>query len=277
MPTDDWIGMATQYIMELAALQTCPLKSSRNKGGQSKCTCLHNHFAGQQDSGCGFIKKCWNRCGGVLCILQGQEKRVLDDFHQVLADAIFGQGKKSQKFVLLERDFAANNANESDDDEDNTNTIPHPICQSALMIMVLRINSNAWRTVSKAAETNIILQHGLKFKPSTHPMTADTTLSLKKYFKGLKDHAGPRATRIVQTHAGTALCGDSDAHELPTNWTKRAIFTRWLKENGYSIAMDGHGVSIITRRRRHQVVHMANLPAVLERQSPKDDYTSCES
>jgi hypothetical protein len=93
---------------------------------------------------------------------QEKEKRVLDDSHQVLPDAIFGQGKKSRKFVLPERDFAANDANESDDDG-----LPHPICQSALM-MVLGINSDAWRTVSKAADTNIIPQHKLKFKPGNH-------------------------------------------------------------------------------------------------------------
>jgi hypothetical protein len=95
-------------------------------------------------------------------------------------------------------------------------------------------------------ETNNILQHGLKFKPSNHSMTGDTTLSLKKYFEGLNDHACIRATHILQTHAGTALCDDSDEHEFPTNCMKRAVFTRWLKENGYSIAMDGRRVSIIT-------------------------------
>ncbi len=48
-PINDRIGLATQYITDLATLQTCPLKSSR-KGGMSKCTCLHDHFSGQQDS-----------------------------------------------------------------------------------------------------------------------------------------------------------------------------------------------------------------------------------
>jgi hypothetical protein len=80
-------------------------------------------------------------------------------------------------------------------------------------MMVLGINSDAWRTVSKAADTNIIPQHKLKFNPGNHSMDEATTSSLKKYFEGLKEHACPRATRVVQTHAGTALRDDSDEED----------------------------------------------------------------
>jgi hypothetical protein len=242
-PINDRIGLATQYITDLATLQTCPLKSSR-KGGMSKCTCLHDHFSGQQDSAA-LARRVGTAVVEFCSFSRDRRSEYLMTVIKYSRMPFFGQGKKSRNFVLPERDFAANDANESDDDEDDNISLPRPICQSALM-MVLGINSDAWRTVSKAADTNVIPQHKLVSKPSNNAMNAETTSSLKKYFEGLKEHACPRATRVVQTHAGTALRDDSDEHELPTNWTKRAVFARWLKENGYSIATDGRGVSIIT-------------------------------
>jgi hypothetical protein len=50
-------------------------------------------------------------------------------------------------------------------------------------------------------------------------------------------------------HTGVALRDDDpDQYELPTNWTKRAVFARWLNKNGYNILTDGRGVSIISEK-----------------------------
>jgi hypothetical protein len=150
-PINDRIGLATQYITDIATLQTCSLKSSR-KGGMWKCTCLYDHFSGQQDSEA-LAKRVGTAVLEFCSFPKDRRSEYLMTVIKYSRIPFFGQGKKSRKFVLPERDFAANDANESDDDEDD-NSLPLPICQSALM-MVLGINSDAWRTVSKAADTNI--------------------------------------------------------------------------------------------------------------------------
>jgi hypothetical protein len=164
----------------------------------------------------------------------------------------FGSQRNARKFVLPEcgdgdDDDAVSEDAGSDNDADQNpqSSGPRPICQSALMA-ILGVNADAWKTVSKASESNILPVHGLTNKDSNNKLDDATIASLKSFFEGLKEHACPRATRIVQTLTGTALRDNSEDYELPTNWSKRAVFARWLNETGYTIKTDGRGIAVIT-------------------------------
>jgi hypothetical protein len=117
---------------------------------------------------------------------------------------LIGHVNKWQKFVLPEHDSSAMPRG-----IDDTCLLPRPICQSALM-SVLGIKAYAWRTARRAAESNVMPYHALKVKPSNNLILEDTAGSLTKFFEDLKEHACPRATRVVQTHRGVALRDNAD-------------------------------------------------------------------
>jgi hypothetical protein len=80
-------------------------------------------------------------------------------------------------------------------------------------------------------------------------MGAQTITSLHAFFVGLKDHACPRATRFVRTESGFELRDDdAEVMDLPTSWTKRAVFARWLDECGWTIKTDAIGRTAMTAK-----------------------------
>jgi hypothetical protein len=114
---------------------------------------------------------------------------------------------------------------------------------------LLCIGPDAWKTVNLAAATNTVPVHGLRGRTSNSAMGARTTASLHAFFQGLKDYACPRATRFVRTESGFELCDDDvEVTDLPTSWTKQAVFARWLDECGWTIKTDAIGHTTMTQK-----------------------------
>jgi hypothetical protein len=252
---DECINLATQYFTAIGELQNCPVTTSR-RGGLSKCTCLHNLCSGQQDNA--LQKRVGTALVEFSLFSRDRRSEYLMTVIRYSQMPFIGRVNKLQTFVLPERDASAMPGG-----NDDTCSLPRPICQSALM-SVLGIKAYAWRTARRAAESNVVPYHALKAKPSNNSILEDTAGSLTKLFEDLKEdtagsltkcfedlkeHACPRATRVVQTHTEVVLQDDDpDQYELPTNWTKRAMFARWLNENSYDIWTDRRGVSIISEK-----------------------------
>jgi hypothetical protein len=84
-PLVDCVEMASQYVCQLAALPSCPSKSSR-RGGMMKCQCIREHFSDNTAA----LAKCVGRA-----IIEyrfpftGPPFRILDDCNQILANALF--------------------------------------------------------------------------------------------------------------------------------------------------------------------------------------------
>jgi hypothetical protein len=79
-----------------------------------------------------------------------------------------GHVNKLQKFVLPEHDAAAMPRG-----DDDTCSLPRPICQFALM-SVLGIKAYAWWMARRAAESNVVPYHALKAKPSNNSISEDS-------------------------------------------------------------------------------------------------------
>ena len=235
---------ATEYVQALAALPKCMDATSRH-GGQAvatRCECLHRHT--QNDPR--LAARVGAGVANFTAKPRGERIQTLITWIQyadMMASLI---SAKRRQFILLEMRVEGEAV--AEDEDEPLATQAKLVCQSTLM-RLLGIGPDAWKTVNLAAATNMVPVHGLKGRASNFAMGAATTASLHAFFQGLKAHACPRATRFVRTESGFELRdNDEEVMDLPTSWTKRAVFARWLDECGWSIVTDAIGRTTISEK-----------------------------
>ena len=125
-PLAQRIALATQYVSQLANLPSCPLKSSR-KGGLSKCTCLHDHFASEATDA--LAKRVGTAIVEFSSLSKDRRNEYLMTIIKYSCMPFFGNNMRARKFVLPERDDETNNQldNDDDSDSDDDSTLPRPI------------------------------------------------------------------------------------------------------------------------------------------------------
>jgi hypothetical protein len=224
---------AIQYVNALATLPKCMAATSHSKAVATQCDCLHNHVQNDDELARRVARG----------IASFAAKKKADKIHTLItwihyADILASHlNSKRRQFLLVEMRAEDEATGEAGD----APLVAKLVCQSTLM-RLLCFGPRAWKTINLAAATNAVPVHGLTGKPSNFAMGATTTTSLHAFFEGLKDHACPRATRFVRTESGFELRDDNEeVQDLPTSWTKRAVFARWLDECGWSIKTDAIG------------------------------------
>jgi hypothetical protein len=237
---------ATEFVNALAALPKCMDATSRRgqEAVATRCDCLHRHIendpglAGRVGIGVANFtaKPRVERIQTLITWIQ---------YADMMASLI---SAKRRQFILMEMRVDTTEAVDDGAEDEPLATQAKLVCQSTLM-RLLGIGPDAWKTVNLAAATNTVLAHGLKGRASNFAMGAATTASLHAFFEGLKAHACPRATRFVRTESGFELRDDDEeVMDLPTSWTKRGVFARWLNECGWTIVTDAIGRMTISEK-----------------------------
>jgi hypothetical protein len=234
------------YVNALAALPKCMNATSRGQAVATGCDCLHKHvqnnprLAGRVALAVAnfTVKPRAERIQTLITWIQ---------YADILASVM---AHRRRQFLLIETKIEEDNLEEADEEDDEPCFANQAklVCQSSLM-RLLGIGPDAWKTVNLASATNTVPVHGLTGRSSNYAMGDATTTSLQAFFEGLKDHACPRATRFVRTESGFELRDDDvEVMELPTSWTKRAVFARWLDECGWRIKTDSIGRTTMSEK-----------------------------
>ena len=110
------------------------------------------------------------------------------------------------------------------------------ICQHA-MGALLGMSHKSWFSLKSKVKNNQPIFHGLSRKLVGNRKNKDHDAMFRDFFEEMKAFASPRATRIVRTLVGnqttiTLRDDDADLLELPTSFTKRKLYSRFLLENG---------------------------------------------
>ena len=72
---------------------------------------------------------------------------------------------------------------------------------------------------------------------------------LHEFFHQLKQFGSPKATRLVREETGMGLRdAEVDVVELPTAWSKRAMYARFCYERGYVMTTNARGAYVKTER-----------------------------
>ena len=120
----------------------------------------------------------------------------------------------------------------------NNQKINHPtICKDKLFYL-LKIGRDRLKTLKNAVKKNQLPVHGLTAKPSNHQSDQDMYISLHLFFEEISLLAAPRATRIVKMETGKMneiRDNDENLIELPTNWSCRRLFGKWIETRGWKV------------------------------------------
>jgi hypothetical protein len=242
---EDRNAAVTEYANALSAFPKCMNATSRGQPAATRCDCLHKHV--QNDP------QLTGRIGLAVANFTAKSRAERTQtlitwiqYADIMASLI---SAKRRQFLLIETQVENGAAQEEAAQEDEPiATQAKLVCQSTLM-RLLGIGPDAWKTVSLAAATNTMPVHGLCGRTSNSAMGALTTASLHAFFQGLKEHACPRATRFVRTESGFELRDDDvEVMDLPTSWTKRAVFARWLDDSGWTIKTDAIGRTTMSEK-----------------------------
>ena len=116
--------------------------------------------------------------------------------------------------------------------------IDHPLICKNKLLYLLNIGRTSFETLKMAAKKNLPIVHGLTEKPSNYQLNKDVINSLHLFFNEMSLLAAPRATRMVRMETGKmneTEDNDKDLVELPTNWTCRRLFGKWIETRGWKI------------------------------------------
>ena len=147
------------------------------------------------------------------------------------------------------------------DDDDKTqgeasdNDPLHPlkewrVCKNAISVL-LDYGIRKWQTCQEAILQNKLPTHGNKGKVlgKAKRFADHVKDDLHSFFQHIKQFGAPKATRFVREETGTGLRdGEDDLVELPTSWSKRAMYARFCFERGYVITTNARGSAIKTER-----------------------------
>ena len=87
----------------------------------------------------------------------------------------------------------------------------------------------------------VALLHGLKGKGSNNAMKGMIVEKLNEFLAGLEKEGEPHATKVVRTRTGVALRDDDDIIELPSSYSKRNLYARFMLMLGWKVKPDGAG------------------------------------
>ena len=138
---------------------------------------------------------------------------------------------------------------EGGDDDEGSNNKPLQelknwmVCKDAISLL-LDYGRIRWRTCVNAVLNNKLPAHGNKGKvlgPAKR-FQEEVKDDLHAFFEEIKQFGMPTATRAVREATGTGLRdGEEGTIELPTSWSKRAVFARFCYERGYIITSNARG------------------------------------
>ena len=117
------------------------------------------------------------------------------------------------------------------------------VCKDAIALL-LDYGKFKWRTCQKAVKNNRLPGHGNKGKVNgkAKHFANDVKDDLHEFFHQLKQFGSPKATRLVREETGMGLRdAEVDVVELPTAWSKRAMYARFCYERGYVMTASPRG------------------------------------
>ena len=137
------------------------------------------------------------------------------------------------------------------DDEEEMNLEEHPlhalkkamVCKDAISLL-LDYGRIKWKTCQMAVVHNKLPDHGNKGKVlgNAKRFANEVKDDLHGFFHELKQFGTPKATRFVREETGSGLRdGEEDLVELPTTWSKRAVYSRFCYERGFVMTSTPRG------------------------------------
>ena len=118
------------------------------------------------------------------------------------------------------------------------------ICTYALCA-ILGMTHNAWDPLWKKVKEGLPIEHGLVGKVGNRK-NVDYHNVLTEFFEEMKVFAGPRATRLIRGLVRNQVNidlrdDDEEILELPTCFTKRGLYNRYLLQQGWTFKYDSNG------------------------------------
>jgi hypothetical protein len=119
------------------------------------------------------------------------------------------------------------------------------ICSYAL-IDLLGMTHYSWYPLWNKVQKGEPFEHGLAGKGSNRSMNSDFDILLTDFFETMKEFALPRATRLVRGLVADQVAvdvrdADEELLELPTSFSKRSLYNRFLNEIGWTFKYDSVG------------------------------------
>ena len=143
---------------------------------------------------------------------------------------------------------------DDDDDEEEPANLDelknYMVCKDTISIL-LNYKKGRWTTCQKAVLSNSMPVHGNKGKLTgkAHRFATEVKDDLHEFFEELKEFGSPKATRFVREEAGIGLRdSEIDLVELPTAWSKRAMYARFCFERGHVVTTTATGITKTTER-----------------------------
>jgi len=197
------------------------------------------------------------KCMFNLCLEQAVKAQVISEILRFVIMPKYEQ----QKLVLEWMKYAQANKTQTHRQEDKhkcyilPGTTTTKTCRNALCVL-LGIGRYCWSTCCEGLKNGVMPRHGLYGEVSNR-LNATQHEHLGTFFEDVKQLAAPRATRIVRslvkTHVDKAVLlgeysaitdtrdDDEDVIELPTCYSKRALFGRLYKDHGWTLKFDNVG------------------------------------
>ena len=151
-------------------------------------------------------------------------------------------------FVADDNNKNGDEEEEEETDNDGENMLHelknYMVCKDAISIL-LDYGRCKWKTCAKAVKNNSLPVHGNIGKVSNNAKKFEREVKddLHAFFHDMNQFATPKATRFVRETTGSGLRdGEENVLELPTCWSKRALYARFCFERGYVISSTATGI-----------------------------------
>ena len=114
------------------------------------------------------------------------------------------------------------------------------VCKNAYLLL-LGVGGTRYRRLLKSVSTNILQPHCATGKTSNNAMKGSVSARLKCFFEDMVSMAAPRATRFVRIELGIDVRdSEVELQELPSFWTARHLYCRFVEECGYKATLKSH-------------------------------------
>ena len=235
-------NLAKDFVCQLASFPNCCQKTKIVKKCSPslflKCSCLHS----LRDNDTVLTNVARDITATLILRKEERDTQLVSNIKY--ANLIHGKNSKAKRFLLPQRAGFIRKA----DLDTAVPTTQHVVCQSSLMSLY-GVGPDAWATLNRSATTGIVIVHGLKGKPANNSLKPAIRESLHDFLQDLSHHAAPRATLLVRKKTEIVQKNDDDEIiELPTHWTKRGVWARWLDELGYDVTTNNLGTVSVTAK-----------------------------
>ena len=122
----------------------------------------------------------------------------------------------------------------------------HRICKHALA-KVCGLGERPWRRITLYLKQNLQPRHKLENRESNRALPVNEKIQLMIFFETMLELGAPRATKLVRSITAegkvhTELRDDEvELIELPSCYSKRHLWRRFLHDNGWDVKLDGKG------------------------------------